>query len=348
MKRTPRFSRRFFLAALFCVVGLVVSSAPAVAQSTQSKLDAARQRANRAKTSYERIARAYAQAEDDLQKTRQRMTTTKKEIAKAETDLGQQREQLKDRVRQAYRMRGVGFFQFLLDARSFRDFSLRLVNLQRQTLNDEDLILDLRKKQAELAERQRELDRQQGIFTNQRDSLAEQGRRLTISFSQAQRLIRDLEGQLSREQIARLFRTGGSGVRGRTIPLDACPVGDPHTVHNNYGASRGGGSRRHQGNDIMAPQNTPIIATVSGRITRTGSGGLGGKAVYLFGGGTEFYYAHLSSISVGAGQSVSAGQRIGANGDTGNASGGPPHLHFEIKPGGGRSIDPYPSLARVC
>jgi len=348
MKRTPRFSRRLLLAALVCVVGLVVSSAPAVAQSTQSRLDSARQRATRAKSAVERIASAYAQAEKDLQETRQRLTRTKGEIAQAEDDLAESREQLKDRVRQAYRMRGVGFFQFLLDARSFRDFSLRLVSLQRQTLDDEDLILELRRKQAELAERQRELDRQQGVFSSQKDSLADQGRRLTISLNEANRLVRELQGQLSREQITRLFRTGGSGVRGRSIPLDACPVGVPHTVHNNYGAPRGGGSRRHQGNDIMAPMNTPIIATVSGRITRTSSGGLGGRAVYLFGGGTEFYYAHLSSVSVGAGQSVSAGQRIGANGDTGNASGGPPHLHFEIKPGGGRSIDPYPSLSRVC
>ncbi len=213
------------------------------------------------------------------------MTRTKGEIAKAETDLEQQREELRDRVRQAYRMGGVGFFEFLLDARSFRDFSLRLVSLQRQTLDDEDLILKLRKKQAELAERQRELDRQQGIFSAQKDGLAEQGRRLTISLNEANRLVRDLQGQLTREQIARLFRMGGSGVRGRTIPLDACPVADPHVVHNNFGAPRGGGTRRHQGNDIMAPMNTPIIATVSGRITRISSGGLGGRAVYLFGRG---------------------------------------------------------------
>jgi murein DD-endopeptidase MepM/ murein hydrolase activator NlpD len=331
-----------------CALGLLVGTAPTGAQSTQSRLDSARQQAGRAKAAYQRIAEAYAQAEQDLQETQGRITRTQGEISRAEDDLGKLQESLKDRVRQAYRMRGVGFFQFLLEAESFRDFSLRLVTLQQQTLTDEDLILQLRKKRAELDLRQRELDRQRGIFASQKEGYASQGRQLRISLEQANSLVRDLQGQLSREQINALFRVGGSGVRGITIPLDACPVSGPHTVTNSFGAPRGGGTRRHQGNDIMAPMGAPVVATVSGRVTRTGSGGLGGVALYLFGGGTEFYYAHLSNLSVGAGQSVSAGQRLGSNGNTGNASGGPPHVHFEIHPGGGRAIDPYPSLSRVC
>ena len=98
----------------------------------------------------------------------------------------------------------------------------------------------------------------------------------------------------------------------------------------------------------MAPYGAPVVAVVPGRVTKGGNGGLGGISVYLYGNGVEFYYAHLSRRSVGPGQSVSAGQTIGANGDSGNAKGGPPHVHFEIHPGGGRAIDPYPSLSAVC
>lgn len=353
---TPRPSSRRtrgrILLAVALAAGVVFATLPAGAQSTRDRLNAQRQRVTRLKAEYERIAAAYAQTEKELQDTRTRMTRTKADISRAEGDMAQLRQQLKDRVRAAYRMRGVGFFHFLLEARSFRDFNLRMMSLQRQTLDDEDLILKLRKKRHELETRQAELDRQAGVLADQKAAYESQGRKLTISFEQARRLQQQLADQLSREEIARLFRVsrgssrGGGG--GVVIPLDYCPVQGPHVFSNDWGAPRGGGTRRHKGNDLMAPHGAPIVATVAGRVTRTGNGGLGGKTVYLWGNGVEFYYAHLSSIDVSAGQTVSAGQRLGANGDSGNARGGPPHLHFEIHPGGGGAVNPYPSLIRVC
>jgi murein DD-endopeptidase MepM/ murein hydrolase activator NlpD len=333
--------------SILFVVGLWTTSAPAGAQSTKTKLDQQRQRIAALKTQAGRIALAYETTEHQLNETRTNIAHTNADIKRAQAEKAALQDRLKDRVRAAYRMRGIGFFQFLLEARSFRDFNLRLINLQRTTLQDEDLILKLRKTQHELEIKQAELDKQEGVLATQKQSYLSQGRRLAISLQEQDRIFRALQGQLRREELARLFRTL-RGVRGMVIPLDACPVAGPHNVTNSFGDPRGGGTRRHQGNDIMAPFGAPVVATVSGRITKTGSGGLGGIALYLFGGGTEFYYAHLSKLSVGAGQSVSAGQRIGANGNTGNARGGPPHVHFEIHPGGGRAIDPYPSLSRVC
>lgn len=333
--------------AAVCATGLLVSTTPVGAQSTQTLLDRARREASQIKTERERIADAFAEAEVQHEHTEEEIAQTTADIQRVRGDVAELQESLKDRVRAAYRMRGVGFFQFLLEARSFSDFNLRLHSLQRQTLADEDVILKLRKKRHDLDLKEKQLAAQNAELQRQLDSLSAQGRRLTVSLTQANALVRRYQGILSREQIARLFsidRTTG----GRVIPLASCPVDPPNVVTNSFGASRGGGTRRHQGNDIMASSGTGIRAVNSGTITRTGNGGLGGIALYLWDGSTEYYYAHLSRLSVSSGQRVSAGQLVGANGSTGNASGGPPHLHFEIHPGGGGAIDPYPSLAAVC
>lgn len=351
----PTRPRKFALAGAALALGLIASSfglgaigpAPAAAQSTSDRLDAARKRATEIKSELQRIAEGFADADSAKHLTQGRINQTEAEISRTRGDIGRLQDQLKDRIRTAYRMRGIGFFQMLLEARSFRDFNLRLMSLQRQTLADEDLILKLRKKRSELTLKERELQAQRSVFEERAGAYAAQARRASITLTEANQLVRQLEGQLSREQISKLFSISRS-TGGRIIPLSSCPVDPPNIVTNSWGAPRGGGTRRHQGNDIMADHGVGIRAVNSGTVTRTGSGGLGGIALYLWDGSTEYYYAHLSRLNVSSGQKVSAGQLIGANGDTGNASGGPPHLHFEIHPGGGGAIDPYPSLSAVC
>lgn len=131
------------------------------------------------------------------------------------------------------------------------------------------------------------------------------------------------------------------------------PVGDPHAFGDSFGAPRMMGTgyeHAHQGTDIMAPAGTPLFACERGIITKMGSDVLGGTKLWLKGeSGTYYYYAHLSAFAEGLteGLVVEAGDVIGLVGDTGNARGGAPHLHFEIHPDGGMAVNPYALLKVV-
>lgn len=89
----------------------------------------------------------------------------------------------------------------------------------------------------------------------------------------------------------------------------------------------------HEGLDIFADAGTPIRAPADGVVTRTVDGSVGGLAVWMRADdGTQYYFAHLQDWANGieAGRSVEVGTVLGFVGDTGNAKGGTPHLHFEI------------------
>ena len=128
------------------------------------------------------------------------------------------------------------------------------------------------------------------------------------------------------------------------------PVNGPHDLTNTWGAYRADlHGQGHQGDDIMSPRGTPVVAVADGtikRLTRQETG-LGGIWIWLVdNAGNEYYYAHLTDIVAGldAGSKVAAGQQIGTVGNTGDARYGDPHLHFELHPGGGSAIDPYQEL----
>lgn len=91
--------------------------------------------------------------------------------------------------------------------------------------------------------------------------------------------------------------------------------------------------RLHAGIDLAAPSGTPIFSVSSGTVVRLSSAGGCGKQVWIqHWEGTVTRYCHLDYFSVGDGERVGAGQKIGGTGNTGRSFGA--HLHFEVHPNG--------------
>lgn len=136
----------------------------------------------------------------------------------------------------------------------------------------------------------------------------------------------------------------------RSAPPDSLPVPvagvRPSQLRDTWGAPRPGG-RRHQGIDIFAPRGREVLSTTPGIVVTVGHRPLGGRIVRVLGpGGQWHYYAHLERFGpVREGQVILRGGLIGYVGDSGNARGTPPHLHYGIYRFQGGALNPYPRLA---
>ncbi len=135
---------------------------------------------------------------------------------------------------------------------------------------------------------------------------------------------------------------------GATLVVDGggwlCPVLGG-TFFNDWGFPRSGG-RFHEGNDIFAARGTPIVAPVSGTLLQV-VGNIGGYQFNLEGDDGNLYIgSHMDRFAKDG--YVQAGDTIGYIGDSGNALGSRPHLHFEIHADRENPVNPYPTLADAC
>src|SRR5262245_31292464 len=143
------------------------------------------------------------------------------------------------------------------------------------------------------------------------------------------------------------------------------PVIGPYRYTNDFGDPRpqGGG---HQGNDILAPKKSPVVAVEDGKVKFWTTSARAGCMLYLYGAsGTTYFYIHLNNdvtmandnrgkcVAGGSywpglkdGAKVVAGQAIGFVGDSGDAD-GTPHLHFEVHPHDGGATNPFPYLNKA-
>ncbi|MFF9605255.1 peptidoglycan DD-metalloendopeptidase family protein [Streptomyces sp. NPDC014684] len=127
---------------------------------------------------------------------------------------------------------------------------------------------------------------------------------------------------------------------GYTLPVAVPTVGTGYHVAGSMWSSG-----YHTGIDFVVPTGTSLKAVGAGTVVSAGWGGAyGNQVVVRLNDGRYAQYAHLSQLSVSAGQTVTAGQQVGLSGATGNVTG--PHLHFEIRttPDYGSDVDPVAYL----
>jgi hypothetical protein len=149
------------------------------------------------------------------------------------------------------------------------------------------------------------------------------------------------------------------------VPRLVFPVVGPVTYIDDFGAPRGQG--RHEANDLMAPRKALAVAAEAGTVKFWTTSARAGCMLYLYGdSGTTYLYVHLNN-DVGnkndnkgkcvagtayapglkSGEHVEAGEWIGYVGDSGDANGIHPHLHFELHPGDGAAVSPYSYLRKA-
>jgi murein DD-endopeptidase MepM/ murein hydrolase activator NlpD len=146
--------------------------------------------------------------------------------------------------------------------------------------------------------------------------------------------------QASESKAAATTQAAQSSAGGFSSPVSGAGVGTAYKVAGSMWSSG-----YHTGVDFVVPTGTSLKAVGAGTVVSAGwAGAYGNQVVIQLADGHYAQYAHLSSLSVSSGQSVTAGQQVGLSGSTGNSTG--PHLHFEIRttPDYGSDVDPVAYL----
>jgi murein DD-endopeptidase MepM/ murein hydrolase activator NlpD len=266
------------------------------------------------------------------------MGTLHAEMVPLQKRLATLKQQLDERSREAYIQGPAVPILYLLTATSAGQAASRISLIDEMNRRDAILAQAVADTSERLARARDALFRTRSALRIVLQELAQLQNQLRAKMNESKRIYRQLKAR--RERI--LLRIS------KVHPFAVCPVAGPHAVTNNFGVmvyrpKKWGGNHIHQGNDIMSPEGTPIVAPFGGTAV-VATNHVGGMAVKVLGKFGFVYNAHLSRFG-NLGQ-VTTGTVIGYVGHTGDTSAN--HDHFEWHPGNGPAVDPYPFLMKVC
>ncbi len=329
------------LALLATAVAVVHAPDPAAAQ-TLDDLDRLERRVEGIEdhldvvtTRYEGTWAAIEATQIEIDGLRARVRALRTEVARVEASLG-------DRARSAFKRGSTSTVQALLASEGSQAVVERAGLLAALQLRERARVEDALAARTRLGQTRALVEDRQHHLDGLQARLADEAVELQAALEGAQR-----EASQVRSLVARQRRIDRGPQRG----IYAC-IFDRGALRfrDTWGAPRSGG-RRHKGTDVFAAMGAPVYAITAGVVQRHSNSRLGGISLYLRGDdGNVYFYTHLRGYGPrgAVGTRVVAGQHVAYNGNTGNARGGAPHVHFEVHPGGGAPINPYAWLAAAC
>jgi murein DD-endopeptidase MepM/ murein hydrolase activator NlpD len=312
----------------------------ATLEEKQAEAEKVRQQIESMKVESQRLAQEYNASLDEYENIRSLSEANREQLEKAQNDYKRARTIMNDRLRSIYKSGDVNSLEVLLESNSLDDLLNRYDFFTYIGNRDIQIFDEVKRLREEISQRQRSLEEEEARKSQALASLTAKRMAMESSLQEQQKYLESVNAE-----ILKLLATSyGGGSGGTPVPTSignfVFPVNGPHSFSDDWHAPRTG--HLHQGCDVFAAMGTPSVACVTGTVYQ-GEGNNAGLYVRLVADdGNVFYYMHLQRFA--ATGHITAGTVVGYVGDTGNALGGPPHLHFEVHPGGGAAVPPYPIL----
>lgn len=282
---------------------------------------------------------------NDIENRLSRMET---ELAKAQTDFNNTDAQLKNRIRQVFKNQRLGMFELILSAKDLNAL-LDVVYFERIIIKrDYQKMVELKTKSQKLAKMKKDVEAQKQALASTIENMNYQQKSIKQAIAQNQSMINKLKTdkayyqRAERElesQSASLQKMISKGYNNSTVKVSSAgfmkPIAGRITSPFGWRTHPIFNSRTfHSGVDIGGPNYGSIKASNGGKVIYSGWYGGYGKVVIIDHGIVGGHpmttlYAHMSTIKVGNGQTVTKGQVIGLEGTTGYSTG--PHCHFEVR-----------------
>lgn len=309
------------------------------------------------------ITRLYdelAVAEENLAKQQEEYNRIKAELEQSQADL-------QTRVSAIYRNGDISYLDVLFSSENIEDFISGFIFLTKIVEQDQKIIESIQDNKVLAEEKLNELEQTRNeILALQQQKEAEEAEYAKQAESKVA-LLDQLESEQAslEKEIDEMAAQSGSiasEINSYFASLSTADVGYTYTgtgiftwplstggtLTSNYGYRIhpiSGTRKMHTGIDLAAPAGTPVLAAESGTViaVKTLSTGYGHHVIISHGSNIATLYAHMSSINVSVGQSVSRGQQIGGVGTTGSSTGN--HLHFEVRVNGSH-VSPWGYISR--
>ena len=283
----------------------------------------------------------------EIAETMRKIEEAQKNLEKAKKKTEEQYSAYKERFRVMCEDGSVSYISIILASDNLMDFINNIEIAKEISDYDKKIYDEMKESERRIEELKKEiedtkikqesekkvLDGQKSQLAIKQSELEEAKKKLQQNASAAQKIIDEeyrKQAELKAQMAKMLSKSGdGTSFSGMFLwPTPSCTYITSHFAPQRVNPVTGQ-LRPHTGTDIGAQYGAQVISAASGTVRFAAwNGGYGNCVIVDHGGGYSTLYAHMSSISVSVGQSLSAGAQVGKVGSTGNSTG--PHLHFEI------------------